>query len=507
MIADNLTRQPLEAPEPTISELLAGILGTLRRRRWWVLASLAGVSLTAAGVVMALPDEYESSATFVVLQPRISQRFVEPFVPMAPTDAFLAMNREILSRTQLVKIIEDLGLYPALREKNASPDTLAAEMRKHIDVEAQDWTKLGEIVSFRMSYRARSPEIAQEVTARLANLFIEENARKRNSQAETTTRFLSEQIETARQRMAEQEQRVRDYKVKNLEQLPQQQQALLGALTELRIRLQSVSSSLIRAEQQRGSLRALLNNHAGKLENDKQELLRRYTPKHPEVVRKEQEIARVRLMAAQLEAGKPADGADGGVDDPQMAMLRTQIAENVAEVESLRREQDRINADLARNQALLRLTPVREQELTDILRDYDLYKKDYADLLEKKLNADLSANLDQKNEGQQFRMVDAPTMPDRPSGPKRLKISLGASGAGMALGLVLAFFADNRRRVFYSEKEIRSSYAVPMVVAIPPLPTGAEQKQRRRRILAECVAACVSLVLAGAAQLYVYWNG
>jgi polysaccharide chain length determinant protein (PEP-CTERM system associated) len=504
------TKPDPEQEDQSIGELLQAVIGTLKRRRHWFLLCGTAIPLIAATVVMMLPDKYESSATLVVLQPRISQRFVEPSAPVLPTDAFLAVNREILSRSQLIAIIQDYSLYPQLRSKNASPERLAAQMRKDIRVEGQDWTKTGEIVSFQMAYSADTPELAQKVTARLASLFIEENLRKRNLQTETTTRFLTEQIENARNRMAEQEQKVRDYKVKNLEQLPQQQQALMSSLTDSRIRLQAVSASLVRAEQQRSSLKSLLANQLGRLQEERQALLQKYTDKHQAVIKKQQDIERIQALSARLssEGATPQlEAKELGSDDAQVAQLRAQVEESLSEIANLRRDQNTLNAEITRNQSLLRLTPVREQELTDILRDYDLYRKDYAELLDKKLNADLSANMEGRNEGQQFRLVDPPALPDRPSGPPRLKISLAALAGGILGGLVLAFVIDSRKNAFYSEKDLRRTYEVPIVSAVPSLLTSDEERKRKWRIAGEWAITFCLVLLVAAAQLYVYRNG
>ncbi len=505
-----MTMPQMEEQEQSLGEMVGGLIRTFLRRRWWIIAPAALVPLLAIAVVMVLPDTYESEATLVVVQPRIPTRFVEPTSTGGTAETFLGTSREILSRNQLLKIIDDFGLYPDERAKGATPEKLLGIMRKKIKVEPQDVTRFGEIVSFRISFSAENSELAQNVTNRLATLFIEENFRKRSSQAATTTRFLADQIEAARQRLAEQEQKVRDYKVRNLEQLPQQQQTLLSSATDLRLQLQSVSSSLARVDQQRSSLAMLLANYLGRLQEEREDLLRRFTAKHPSVVKKEQDIQRAEMLRVHLEAGKPGSSGTSnapGFDDAQLAQLRSQIEANLAEAEGLRREQQRLNAEITKNQTMLRLTPVREQELTDILRDYDLYRKDYSELLSKKLNAELSSTLEERNEGQQFRLVDPATRPPLPTSPKRLKISLGALAGGVVLGFALALLMESRVSCFYSEKEVRKTFSLPMVVAIPSILTPEDEQRQRRRRRLEWAGGLTLFVMVAAAEAFVFLRG
>lgn len=499
-----------ELDEVSLGETISNLWGALVRRRWFLIAPASLFAIVAAVVVMLLPDQYASEATLVVVQQRIAPKFVESTMNLGMSDAFYSISREILSRPRLMKIIDDLNLYPEKREKSVSPDRLADGMRKDIKVDPQDVTKFGEIISFKITYTARQPLVAQSVTGRLADLFIEENLRKRSNQAATTTRFLSDQIEAARQRLEEAEQKVRDYKVKNLEQLPQQEQSLLSNLTDLRLQFQSNGANLSRAQQQRNALASLLASQIARLQSEREGLLKKFTARHPEVVKKDELIQRANALSARLQSGSPAavGAADGaGLDDPQVAQLRSQVEANLTELDLYTREQNRLKAEIVRYQTRLNLTPVREQELTEILRDYELYKDDYAKLLNKQLDAQLSATLEERNEGQQFRLVDPPTLPAKPTGPKRLLISLGALAGGLGLGLGLGLLLEAKDRSFRSEKQILRTFALPLIASIPSLRTAEETSRRRRRKVLEWCGGFVLLIAVVAAELYVFKNG
>ena len=85
---------------------------------------------------------------------------------------------------------------------------------------------------FRSSFVADGPELAQAATSRFTTLFIQENLKTRADQATTTTVFLREQLEVAKNKLIEQEQRLKDFKMQYLGELPEQQQGTLGILTD-----------------------------------------------------------------------------------------------------------------------------------------------------------------------------------------------------------------------------------------------------------------------------------
>lgn len=496
--------------DQSIGELISGLLEMLVRRRWWIITPAVCITLAAVVVLMVIPDKFTSDATLVVVQQRIAPRFVEPASAIGVTELFHAMAREILSRDQLMRIINDFGLYPKERAKGVPPERLAEKMRKDLEVAPQDFTINKEIISFKISFAAASPQLARDVTGRLASIFVEENLRRRSGQAITTTKFLADQLEAAKQRLSQSEQKVKEFKIRYLDQLPQQEQANLGAVTDLRIQLQSVLANQTRTQQQRVSFESILNGHLARLRTERETLLGRYTVRHPEVVKKNGEIERVEALLSRLRSGGAAvadAAAPSGQDDPVVAQVRSQLDANLAEAENLTREEQRLRAEITRYQTRLKLTPVREQELTDILRDYELYKKDYNELLNKQLDAQLSSTLEERQEGQQFRLVDPPSLPTLPSSPKRLKLSLGAFGGGLALGIAIAFLLDARDHSFRSLKEIRKSLALPFVVGIPTLSIPEEEKRRRLVRIFEWTAASLMLLAVLAAEYYVYKHG
>ena len=385
-------------------------MGVLSRRRWWVLAGACGTALATIAVVMRLPDRYSSEATLVAVQQQISQRYVEPGTNTTPAAAVQAMTRQVLSRSRLTGIIEELGLYAKERQE-VPVEMLAERMQNEVEIEPLDDAGRNDFRAFKITFTAGSPQLAQATTSRLTSLFIEENLKTRGEQAARTSSFLTEQMEAAKKKLAEQSQRLQDFKMHNLNELPEQQQANLGTLTDLRIQLQTTAASLNRAQLQRTSLESTISGNLAVLQSERSNLLTRFTPRHAEVIKKDQEIARMQGLLEHLKTGTLSSTADTLPNDPAVAQWINQVDANTSETETLSREEQRLRGEIATYQDRMNLTPVREQQLAGILRDYDTYNKDYTDLQNKQLQSQLAVSLEERQEGQQFRLVDPPTLP------------------------------------------------------------------------------------------------
>ncbi len=504
----------LPEPESNLNDSIDLVLGILTRRRWWILTAACCIPVVVVAVALKLPDRYVSQATLLVVQQQVSQRYVEPDNTTTVAGAVEAMKLEVLSRNQLVKVINDLGLYASEKEHPA-PESLAERMLKDVDIQPLETTPgRSDFNAFTISFTAASSRLAQEVTSRLTSLFIEQNLKNRGEQAANTTRFLSEQLDAAKQRLTEQEQRLQAFKTANLGELPDQQQANLAALSNAREQLSATTISSFQAQQQRASIESaitsLLNDRLTRLQSEKAALLTRYTSRYPEVDKKDKEIARMQAVLERVNKRVPETGnaqAPDSPDDPALAGLIRQAEASAAEVETLSNQQKKLKADSEQYQTRLNLTPVREQQLAEILRDYDLFRQDYTGLLSKKLQSQLTTSLEENQEGQQFRLVDPPTLPVTPSGPNRLKICLGGMAGGILFGVVLGFLIDTRDSSFHDEKALGQTFALPVVLGMPLVLTPAEGRARGWKRSLEWIAGCVMIVAMFAAEFYVFRHG
>ena len=486
-----------------LTETVQQVISILDRRKWLILLPMLVVSLAGIAVIVHLPYKYTSEATLVVVQPQIPQRYVESLPMTSIVDEVNALKLEVLSRRRLNEIIEAYGLYPDKRGKS-TPDSLANLMRKDIQIEPIRIPGRVDFNTFTVSFQAEDPVLAQQVTNRLTSIFIEENLKSQEMRTSVTTKFLTDQVATVKKKLDEQEKKISDFKMSNMGGLPEQQQANLGVLTDLRIQLQTVSGSLSRAQQQKTYLGSTLKGHVARLQAERSTLLNRYTAQHPEVGKKDQAIDRANSLLNRLESGTGIDKSpNDGLDDPVLAQLRGQIDALLTELSTLPKDEQRLRAEISQYQGRLNLTPLRDQQLSSLLRDYELLKKDYADLLDKQFSSQLSAEVEEKQQGQQYRLVDPPTLPIAPSSPQRVKLSLGALAAGFVIGFGLAFGLEMLDSSIGNVKEMRSLVDTPIVVGIPTLLTHAEERSRGWvRRMEWCAGTLIALAMI-AAELYV----
>ena len=158
--------------------------------------------------------------------------------------------------------------------------------------------------------------------------------------------------------------------------------------------------------------------------------------------------------------------------------LTSQLQANAFEIDNLNKKEQKLRTEIDQYRSRLNLTPVREQQLTSMQRDYDLLRQHYGDLLRKEQESQLATNLEKRQEGQQFRLADPPNLPTRPSSPKRIKISLIALLGRTGCRLRACLFGSRlRNSPFHKESDV-SSLALPIVIGVPRFFTPAEERNR-----------------------------
>ena len=493
--------------ETSLKETFGEIRHAIVRRRWWVLCTSCVVALATLLVVRQLPDRYASEAVLARHQ-KVSQGYALGAATMLTNDeAVETIKREVLSRPRLIAIIKQFGLYANARAKGASAERLVQAMRKDITIEALDPVKIAnESTSFKISFTADQPKTAQSVVGQLVQIFIDTNVKTRENRAEQTTTFLKEQVDSAREKLTQQEQRVHEFKALYAGQLPEQQQGNSVAATELQTQLQNTQNSLDRVKQQRAALESTLAGNLMRRRSERAALLGRFTPKHPEVLKKEQEIATIEAVMRHLRGDSAGAGSSQSLatpDDPVLAEVVRQAESSEREFESLSREAARLRSAVGQYQGRLNLAPLREQQLSGLMRDYDLSKQEYTALLNRQLQAELASNLEERGEGVQFRLVDPPTFPLGPNSPPRIPICLGGAAGGVLLGLGLAFLLHFLDSSLKSEKSAKKRFPLPIVLGIPPIQTAAEERHLILRGRFEWLTGCAMTLAVLVAEVYV----
>ena len=515
-------------------------LGVVRRRHLHFLIPLF-VGWAAVWVASwVLPPRYQSSTLILVQQPTMPKDYVTPNVNDDLQERMQSITQQILSRTRLLKIIDQFNLY-SLPHAQGTPDEKVERMRKDIDIELvrDDRNKIS---AFNVSYSSGDPQIAQHVTGELTNLFINENLEVRQQQSEDTTQFLESQLEAARKDLAAQEDRVRQFKAQHPGELPGQLATNLQILQGLQSQLQSEEDALNSARQQHVYLQTLADQYRtmqtpGKtsdgttitglaaVEQDLDKLkaqltdltARGYTDRHPDVRKVRDQIAKTEKLRDQLLAAtktKPSDAVGDGsetgsqsVDATQATLLapvQSQLRSNQLEITNRERTNTALRAKIDDYQSRLNQEPIREQQLADLTRGYDQSKATYDELLKKKNESKMATSMELLQQGERFQVLDPPSYPGRPEFPNRLKFCGIGLGVGLALGVMVAGifeFLDDR---MYKVKELKKLLPGEVISEIPPIVIASDVERANRRIWIGWATAVVVFgsILAGSAFSY-----
>jgi uncharacterized protein involved in exopolysaccharide biosynthesis len=224
-------------------------------------------------------------------------------------------------------------------------------------------------------------------------------------------------------------------------------------------------------------------------------LLQRYSSKHPDVIRLKKEIQALEVEYGEPVPGKRSHSTKVANLNPVKEVLRVQILDIDSEIQALRSQSDRIRSQIGILQSRVDNTSTRSIELSKISRGYDITLRKYQDLLGKSLESELSENMEKRQKGEQFQIVDPANYPLKPIRPNRLLVVLAGFLVGVASGVGLALLWDNLDTSFKRSDEILASVNVPLLATIPTLITRSSVLELRRTQGLLVLASIGSLVV------------
>jgi polysaccharide chain length determinant protein (PEP-CTERM system associated) len=515
------------------------------RRRWWLVAAANTGWALALALSLTITPKYRSESLLLIEQQKIPTQYVTPNVTLDVHELFQGLTEEILSRNQLAQIIDELHLYGKPPGTPVS-DALIARMRGDFAIEFVRPVGVQDVTAFKVAYSAPDALMAQQVTARLASLFINENVREQQELSRETTSFLASQVAQAKEDLEVQEKALGEFRSKYLGQLPEQLTLNMQILGGLQSRLQSLTDSLHGAEQQRLYLMWLANSSGNsqaasgtpgeapttptamdeqiqKMKSDLAGLLTHYSPKHPDVIQLREQISNAEKLRRDLQQtqaqGQPEEGneavaeihtvgAEGGhTGQPSAAVqIAAQLRANELEIANRKQEIKALETQIEEYQARLNQVPLREQQMADLTRNHEQSQANYQSLLAKKQQSDLATNLSKQQQGEQFRTIDPPTLPTSPYWPNRLLLAATGLVAGLGMGFGLVLLAEAIDPRVCREDDLRKWIHVPLLATIPAAPTLSEQHQQNRLRRLEIACGSAIAMLMPVVTLVVYWK-
>lgn len=477
-----------------------------RRKYLLIIPAVAGLVISII-LSIVLPSYYKSSTLVLLEEQQVPETYVTPTDETTFAQRINTISQQILSRTRLEQIVNDFNLdrqtsgqgvisrvLGILTAEPRNKEELIAQVRRNIEfkvIRNQDESEAARnrnrrTEAFTISYIGKDPYVTMQVTNTIASLFIEENLKIREQYSEGTSEFLSGELDKAKEELETQEAALRKFKERQMGSLPEQLDANLRTLDRLQLELQSVTDTLKNAEDRKAFLEEQLgvgqsglagpaNTQIAELERLRSELtslLSVYKESYPDVLLTKK---RIKEIESQLEKR-------GRVEEIRPELRNTEAYANLisvrSQIDTLRKREREVVSQIREYEKRVDYTPSNEQKLADLRRDYNISLQNYQALLEKKLNARLAENLEKRQKGERFRVIDPANLPEESFKPNRPFIVLTGllAGAGFGIGLIILF--EFLHPAFRKEDDLADAFGLPVMATIPSFYSDAVEPEK-----------------------------
>jgi polysaccharide chain length determinant protein (PEP-CTERM system associated) len=462
---------------------------TILRRRGWIVAIPALIlPLIAVGITFLIPAQYISQTLVLVEQQKVPDDYVKPVISEDLNGRLASMKEQIMSRSSLQPIIERFNLYGT---QKMTMDDRIDQTRKSIDIKPihSEIARTGGLPGFFISFKAADARTAQAVCGEITSLFVSQNLRDREQSAQGTTAFLRQQLADAKRNLDEQDSKLATFQQTYVGRLPGQEDSNMNMLTSLNTQLDAATQALGRMEQdksyeeamlaqqsrdlqipeQQRALPAAQNTELQQLEAQETDLTSRYTPDYPDVVTVKRKIRELQTQMAKAPAAPAASSTASvqtRVEPASVQQLRAQLRALDQGITAKRHDQAMISGQVRMYQDRIQSSPLVQEQYKNMTRDYETAQQFYGELLKKMNQSKMATDLERRQQGEQFRVMDEPNLPDAPYFPKRIIFAGGGLAAGLLLGLALIAGLEYRDTALRSERDIWAFTKLPTLGVI-----------------------------------------
>ena len=486
----------------------------LRRRFWVVLLPVILAPVTGLAISYLLSPKYTSRSLLQVEAQVVPAGYVKPIVTERVSDRMAVLQQRVLSHSRIQDVVTRLELA----SKGANPEAVIEQIRNNVSVTpAYGGPSKGSAVSrlprgstgddvpgFFVSYTSDDPRKAQRVCEEITSMLLDENLKRRQETARATTAFLARQLEDAKQSLDELDSHLAKFEKAHLGRLPTDVESNLKILSALESQLDANTQTLSHGQQDKAFAESLLAQQEGAwkasqispnlpslreqlitLKNQLITLQSRYTEDHPDVLKTKTDIAEVdselKILGENAGAAKPSENDKPRIEPEPILHLRQQIHHDEELIERATSEQTRIKELVDSYQSRLSLSPDVEEQYKQLTRDSQTAHAIYDALLTDKNKAEVQAELEHEQQGEQVRLLDAANLPDSPSFPVRWKFLAGGLAGGLALGFGFVMLGELGDRSIHNEGDVLTMLELPMLAYVPWVPSQEDGRGRSLR--------------------------
>lgn len=494
--------------QEALDQILTYVKGVWIKKRY-IIVSTWLICPIGWAYVASLPDQYASSARLFVDTSSLLRPLLRGLaVYNNATDQVSLVARTLLSRPNLEKIAREADLDITVTTQ-AQMDELIEGLRKNIKLNSTREQNI-----YTISYNSGSPELAQKIVQITLNEFVESSLGSNRQSSDSAEEFINRQIEEYEQRLEEAEQRLADFKVSRIDRAPgsssdyySQLQRQISELQATELRLLELSSQLAAAQAQltgeapvfglaapdsrvAPSISTKYDGRIAALESRLDELLIQYTENHPEVVKtnsmleslydeREEHIKSLSNVAEETGSYSQFGNIN---QNPVYQELKLSVAQYEGQIAQLKVREQQYKTKIAELERIVDLVPQIEAEAQGLNRDYQITREKYLELISRREQAELSRKAEATSDDVQFRVIDPPTLPTKPSGPQRIILYSLILVVGFGAGLGIAFLVSQINPVVLSPAQLLSNFGIPVLGKVSHINAAAIAKIDRRRM-------------------------
>lgn len=477
--------------------------------------------------VANMPDVYQSSARVFVDTNSLLRPLLRGIALYNnPGDQINLVARTLLSRPNLEKIAREADLDITVKSQ-LEMDNLIDQLKKDIKLSS---TKEQNI--YTISYPSYSAALSQKIVQITLDEFVETSLGTNRQSSDSAEEFLQVQIDEYEQRLVEAEKRLADFKISRMDRAPgstsdyySQYQRELSNLQQTELKLLELESQLKAAtEQLRGeapvfglmspesvgsgsegqsNIRTQYDSRIESMQSKLDELLIQYTENHPDVRKiislidnlKAERQKQIQGMSKVAETTGSYSQFGNINQNPVYQEMKLAVAQFENQVASLKVRAEQYRAKVKELEEIIDLVPQIEAEAQGLNRDYNIINKKYLELLSRKEQAELSRKVGNTTDEVQFRVIDPPILPSKPSGPNRIILYTVIMILGFAAGLVVAFLISQIKPVVLSARQLKATFDIPVFGTVSHINAEAiEKKERKRMIVFSVSSLCVVFI-------------
>ena len=522
----------------------------LRRHKGWVFGPFLLTLVASVVGVYLWPDSYESVARVKIVPQQVPQNMVQSSITQDMTDRITAMATTVLSRNVLTTIINNFDLYPRERKRLPMEDVVELMLKSvQINPIMAAGSNGRNVPAFTVQFSYENRLLANKVVQDLVSRFMSENQSNRSNATIETTQFLKDSVEQAKKDLDGLEQKLSQFRAQNAGRLPDQVDMNMRQLTALQTNYQFLTSSKNRADMEKLQLETNLRVETGQraelareapqataaaagkserlqeVERDIRNLedllnvtLQKFKEAHPDVqnIRSRLEIAKNRkqeFLKEEAETKKPAVVPVGN-HQSQLELLA--LDGNIQRLESASRAKDleiaeletqikQAQAAITKVEGQISTAPLGQQQYEDLLRERQIANEKYVDLDGRLSKAQLSQDLENRGQGERLELLDAASLPQYPTEPKRPTVIGMGAGLGLLLGVVMAAVREMKDTSLKNLKDVRAYTQLAILGSVPLLENDFVVRRRKRMAWLGWTTACLMAVVTMSGSVVYYY--